>query len=405
MSRILPSTLLLALQICLPAVLIARDQAPEANSSPLSLQLALEKLNAGDTKGAILDFEALDRASALPLEGKVLLGALYIDTGRAASAIPVLEPLSVGDDADPRVLFELGRAYLALGRASEAEVSLKRAVDRAPYSRAALLLADLGEQKGVYSEVAQLLEPLATGEAIERIEKRDPALATEIAFRYAKALIVLDQEETAVEHLQRVTRLSPSNVEAWQLLGQALTEVDRLDEAYEALAQVQAIEESERTKALGDAERAKQLIKKATELRDQERREESLSALEEAVRLAPQNPLPRILEVRLLIEMKRDQQALDRAENLVRITGGAAEALHLRGMSKLGLSDLEGAEEDFRAALERDSEHRAALNALALTLMSRGKLAEARQILATVIELYPDDAVAAKNLEELRNQR
>jgi len=268
-----------------------------------------------------------------------------------------------------------------------------------------LLLADLEEQKGVYSEVAQLLGPLATGEAIERIEKRDPALATEIAFRYAKALIVLDQEETAVEHLQRVTRLSPSNVEAWQLLGQALTEVDRLDEAYEALAQVQAIEESERTKALGDAERAKQLIKKATELRDQERREESLSALEEAVRLAPQNPLPRILEVRLLIEMKRDQQALDRAENLVRITGGAAEALHLRGMSKLGLSDLEGAEEDFRAALERDSEHRAALNALALTLMSRGKLAEARQILATVIELYPDDAVAAKNLEELRNQR
>ena len=78
MSRILLSTLLLALQICLPSAVIARDQAPEANSSPLSLQLALEKLNAGDTKGAILEFEALDRASALPPEGKVLLGALYI---------------------------------------------------------------------------------------------------------------------------------------------------------------------------------------------------------------------------------------------------------------------------------------------------------------------------------------
>ena len=304
MRRILPSALLLALQICLPAVVLARNQAPEANSSPLSLQLALENLNTGDTEGAILEFEALDRASALPPEGKVLLGALYIDAGRAASAIPVLEPLSVGDDADPRVLFELGRAYLALGRISEAETTLERAVDRAPYSRAALLLADLEEQKGLYSEVAQLLEPLATGEAIEKIENRDPALAIKIAFRYAKALIMLDQEKTAIEHLQRVTRLSPYNAEAWQLLGQALTKVDRLDEAYEALAQVQAIEESERTKALGDAERARELIQKATELRDQERREESISALEEAMKLAPQNPLPRILEVAVNLSIR-----------------------------------------------------------------------------------------------------
>jgi Flp pilus assembly protein TadD len=181
--------------------------------------------------------------------------------------------------------------------------------------------------------------------------------------------------------------------------------MNRDDEAYEALAQVQAIEESQRTKTLEDAGGARQLVQQAAELRAQERRGEALSVLEEAIELAPQNPLPRVLEVRLLIEMKRDREALDRSENLVRITGGAPEALHLRGMSKLGLRDIDGAEQDFRAALEKDSKNRAAMNALALTLMSKGELAEAEQILLKVVELFPDDTIAEQNLERIRDRR
>ena len=115
--------------------------------------------------------------------------------------------------------------------------------------------------------------------------------------------------------------------------------------------------------------------------------------------------MPRILEVRLLIEMKHDQEALDRAENLVRITDGTAEALHLRGMSKLGLQDLDGAEQDFRRVLEKTSMHRAAMNALALTLMSKGEMNEAEQVLQRVLDQWPDDPVAARNLERIRSLR
>lgn len=370
-----------------------------------AIELAREKLEAGDLEGAISELEARLLSSAPSDRELAFLGSLYLAAGRPADAVSVLEPPAAGENPDPRVLFELARSYLSLGRPAEAESSLVRAVEGAPYSRAALLLASLREDSGEFAEVTRLLEPFVIGQVAQNLELRDSAGASEVVFRYAKALIELDQEERAVEHLQKVTRLSPANRDAWQLLGETLTNLNRLEEAYEALAKAQAISEEQRVNTVENAARAKKMLQKAFELRNQGQREAALAALREAIELAPQNPMPRILEVRLLIEMRRDQEALDRAENLVQITDGTAEALHLRGMSKLGLQDLDGAEQDFRRVLEKTSMHRAAMNALALTLMSKGEMNEAEQVLQRVLDQWPDDSVAARNLERIRSLR
>jgi Flp pilus assembly protein TadD len=67
----------------------------------------------------------------------------------------------------------------------------------------------------------------------------------------------------------------------------------------------------------------------------------------------------------------------------------------------MALGDLEGAEQDLRRTLELAPDHTAAMNDLAVLLMSAGAHAEARRLLERVLELRPEDPLARRNLERL----
>jgi Flp pilus assembly protein TadD len=94
---------------------------------------ALERVAAGDTAGAIALLEGADTGEA---QVAALLGALYLESGRAGEALERLAPLAVSDRADAAVLYNAGRAAMALDRPGEAHGYLTRAARLAPGSPA-----------------------------------------------------------------------------------------------------------------------------------------------------------------------------------------------------------------------------------------------------------------------------
>jgi Flp pilus assembly protein TadD len=73
----------------------------------------------------------------------------------------------------------------------------------------------------------------------------------------------------------------------------------------------------------------------------------------------------------------------------------------MRGASEMSLRRLSSAEQDFRKTLQLQPRHLAAMSDLAVLLMNTNKKEEARKLLQQVLQINPQDRVAAANLERL----
>lgn len=150
-------------------------------------QQALTQLEAGDPEAAIALLEPLrDQAGADP-RALTLLGALYVDTGRAAEAQTVLEPLAARQDADPALLFHASRAAQALGRNDKAEEYLVRSVAADPVSPAGRALGLIRALQGRYGQAFQLLYPWTRLEPDDREARLAAAQAAVRLGRVAEA--------------------------------------------------------------------------------------------------------------------------------------------------------------------------------------------------------------------------
>ncbi|MCP4656398.1 MAG: tetratricopeptide repeat protein [bacterium] len=385
--------------------------ATSPDDAPAMVESATAQLKEGDLEGAIATLERLRRDPSAPPSALFMLGSLYLDAGRVEEALALLDPLAGAKGADPLVLYKAARANLALGRTAVAENYLVEAVREAPLSLATLDLAELRFEQGRQDETVALLEPMATGPIADRLAQDDQQFVARVAFLYARGLVATGKHSPAASALRRATELDPVNQAAWQILGDTLIELDRLEEAHAALAQAQALTESRHQAEIEEVQRleatketATELMRTAFNLRNSGRAEEALTALRQAIELVPDNPLSRMLEVRLLVSMRRELEALPKVEELVELTEQDPEALYLRGMVKLALRDLAGAEADLRRVLEAAPEHLATMNGLALLLMQRGENAEAKALLERLLEVWPNDEMAARNLERLRTR-
>src|SRR5262249_6817812 len=102
-----------------PAAPAPSPPAPPASSAnPLQkrLQQARHPVGKGDEKGAIQTLEGMRHDPAVTPPVLSLLGGLYLRADRPKEALEVLKPLADAPDADPAVLFNTGRAALALGQ-------------------------------------------------------------------------------------------------------------------------------------------------------------------------------------------------------------------------------------------------------------------------------------------------
>lgn len=396
-----------------PSPAQAAPPAPEAAGPAVErVRAALALRERGDLAGAIAALEPARREPDPPAVVIDALGALYLEAGRAADALAVLAPRTEGPGADPVVLFNAARAALALDRPGDAERWLRASVAEAPVSRAALLLWELLDAGERHREAAEALRPLAEGTAAAAVERDDPDLAAEIALRFGRSLAAAGDPAAAAAPLERYVRLRPDDESGWRRLGEALLEAERYDEAREALARAQEL--AERDRAADLERRAEEAageggfdrwMGEAAERRAAGDLQGSLAALREAVRSAPRDPRPRMLEIRLLVTLGRTAEALPRTEELAALTGESPEALYLRGMTRLAAGDPAGAEADLSRVVEARPEHVAALNGLAAALVSRGELAEAERLSRRVLELAPADPVAARTLRRIEERR
>ncbi len=304
------SVLPLLLVLGLPA-LAAQPNPPGApGAQPPQVEEAVEKYQGGDLEGAIAVLEPLRGKPGTHPAALSLLGALYLEAGRADDSLAILGPLADGAAAGPVILHNAARAARAVGQMAKAEAYLERAVAKAPVSPASRELGILRGSQGRIAESYRLLRP-------------------------------------------------------WALANPGDREV-RLSAAYGAVELARPAE-------------AEELLKD----------------------LPQDNPAVQLLRGRLHLAAKRPQDALNAAEAALQTAPGNPGFLHLRGAARLALYQLPAAEKDFRQVLQAEPDHVAALNDLAVLLMTVDRNDEARQLLRKVLEVKPGDEMATANLKSL----
>ncbi len=191
LRRFIGALLAAALVLAAPP-LAAQNPAPA--SPPSVLDQALAKLDARDSQGAIALLEPLKGRPGVDPRAMAVLGALYMEAGRAEDSLAVLAPLASADSADPAVLYNAGRAALAAGKVAEGEAFLTRSLARAPVSPAA---RELGLHYGRVGRAAEALALLERWVAAQPEDSDALMAATQAALRLGRT----DQAEAFIAGL------------------------------------------------------------------------------------------------------------------------------------------------------------------------------------------------------------
>lgn len=340
----------------------------------------------------------------------VLWGRLLLLKGEPHAALTVLEPLveevPPGLEADLRRT--LAEASLEIGESDRAVRVLEGRTEGNP--RSTLLLARALYQGGDPERALETLRPLAQPLLESGIDPEHPGrpLASRTAGEYGRWLVNAGRNKEAVPFLRLATESRPRHKEAWKALGQALAATGDREEARAALERFQELarEEGPETERVNRARLAREdptaaEMERARELFEQDRPEEALEILRAERQINPEDLRPWLLESRLLLVLGRNEEALSLAEKIVKRAPVNPDALYQRGSARMALERFEAARRDLERALELDPGHVAAMNDLAVLLILEGKHAEARELLNRVLEIRPDDPVAAQTLQAL----
>ncbi len=159
---------------------------------------------------------ALALARTLPPgpETSLLIGAAQRRLGDAAAAIATLAPLAAAQPQAWGVQFELGVALGAVGRTTEAEAALSRAVALNPRSVQARL-----HRAGLRAEIGDLEAAVADYAALVVEAPDQPPLW----LSYGHALKTLGRQTDAVAAYRRALALAPDFGEAWWSLANLKT--------------------------------------------------------------------------------------------------------------------------------------------------------------------------------------
>jgi tetratricopeptide (TPR) repeat protein len=338
---------------------------------------------------------------------RVLRGRFLLGQGDPRGAIAMLAPLEAAPpkEVEHDLRWALGEARVRVGEAAGAVAVLEGHAGDDP--DLALLLAQAHQQMGNPDKVLATLKPFV--EKLPDPAKSEPAARTlygSIALEHARALVAGGRWAEAVPVLEKAAALDESNPTVWQVYGQALAGAGRREEAQKALAKFQelskaasekkpkqpgheptdvALSEAADLSAAGQADKALEII----------RREREVSAAD--LRL-------RIMEVHLLLILKRFDEASKAAEENLKLAPQNPDAIYQRGAVNLALNKRAEAERDFRQALAVLPEHLGALNDLAVLLIAQDRKPEAKELLQKVLSLRPDDAMAKANLQSLEGQ-
>lgn len=184
--------------------------AKEPTPADKKWQQAMELIRKGDGKGALQILEGMRKENAATPPVLALLGALYMQENRPQDALNVLRPLADPADADPAVLYNAGRAALALGQAEAGQRYLQRSVEKAPVSPAARELGLMLSRQGRIVEAYRVLRPYALRDPQDlesRMTAATLALRLERPMEAEDLLSGLSEKEPAIQLLRAQARI------------------------------------------------------------------------------------------------------------------------------------------------------------------------------------------------------
>jgi len=156
--------------------------SPQAEQKLASMQEAERYTLEGDLEQAIASYEQAAALDPGDPEPQVWLGILYEQVGRREDALRALRSARQSIPAMVDYFLMRGRAYLALGMLDQAGQDILAAQGLDPHSdQALLLLADVLERQGAYTEALALFQHVS-------VQAEDPSLQVLAKMRYGMLL-------------------------------------------------------------------------------------------------------------------------------------------------------------------------------------------------------------------------
>lgn len=346
---------------------------------------------------------------------RLLRGKALVLKKDGPGAVALLKPLLAKhpQGMDLEVRRSLAEAELLAGQPAEAIKLIDGRTGGHP--ALVLLLARAQRQAGNAAAAAATLKPLADKLPANADTIGDPRPVMGIATEYGSLLLEGGHAAEAVPFYQKATVYNPRSADAWKGLARALDAAGRKGEAQKALAQATAAANAPARQqqaaapappASSSAPQASQEpplsagLQKALQLMGQGQLEPALTAVRQEIAVS-KDPRARMIEVRILLSLRRPEEALKAAEAALATAPSNADYVYLKGASEMALQRLGAAEADLRKALQLQPRHLPAMDDLAVLLLRANKKEEARKLLQQVLQINPQDQVAAANLKKL----
>jgi predicted Zn-dependent protease len=343
---------------------------------------------------------------------RLLRGRILVQKKDGPGAAALLRPLLADhpEGMDLEIRRALAEAELLAGRPGDAIQLLD---GRTGHPSLVLLLARAQRQAGNAAAAMAVLKPIADQLPENADSLGDPRPAAGIAMEYGGMLVDARRAQEAVPFLEKATLYHPQNPETWKGLARALEATGRQKDASWALAQAEraakppvrpADPAAPAPAAAAPAEAAmSEGLQNAVALMGQGLLEQALTAVRQEIGIS-KDPRARMLEVRLLLQLRRSEEALKAAESALQADANNPDYLYLRGAAEMSLQRWASAEQDLRKTLQLAPRHTAAMSDLAVLLMNLDKKDEARSLLEQVLKINPQDRTAAANLQRLRSE-
>ena len=363
---------------------------------------------------------------------KLLRGKILVQKKDGKGAVALLQPLLANhpEGMETEVRRTLAEAQLLAGNAAEAVKLLEG--HTAGYPSVALVLARAQRKAGNAAAATATLKPLADKLPEDPNTLGDPRPAAGIAWEYGTLLLDAGQTQEAVTFLEKSTRYYPRNPDAWKSLARALEAAGRKEDAQKALAQAAEAAKppvkpampapaaasagggtaaapppaGTQAQAAPSEQPMSEGLQNALHLMTQNQLEPALAAVRQEIGITQgRDPRARMLEARLLLQLKRPDEALKVSEEALKTDPNNPGHLYMRAAAEVALQRFASAEQDFRKVIQLVPRHIAAMNDLAGLLMQMNKNDEARKLLQQILQLNPQDITASANLRRLEQNQ
>lgn len=376
--RLVPSVAALALAGLLAAGPVFADN-PDRETDGF-YNSAVERADAGDLKGAVIELKNVLQRDPSDLAARVLLGTIYLKAGDGASAAKELRRARRDGARDRFILAPLGRAYLLQGKNTTVLSGIRAA----------------GQDEKTAAEIAVI-----RGDAHYGLLQLD--LAEE---SYLQALKTRPQDEQALLGLGR-TKLAQGDLPAARrYVGWALKANDRFARAWLVKGEIERLERQNEdalmsfSQAIANApDMADALLGRAGLYIDLGRHKAAQPDVAKVRARNPDNPRAAFLEAMIHArngESEASEQALTEAQLILKKYPGDFVRSHAPTMLLLGIvsyfaKDEDAAYRNLTRYLARVPRHDGARKILATIALKRGETQNALRLLQPLEAHFQDD--------------